>query len=65
MQNFKFIGAMVSEIRVFKRRKEDEESDVHLYFVPCLIFSYNFLHAVTFCHVLYLDVIRIETESEN
>ena len=30
-----------------------------------MIFSSTFLHAVTFSHVLHLDVVRIETESEN
>ena len=38
MQNVKFIGATVSEIRVFKEEEEDEESVkimFYLYFVPC------------------------------
>ena len=53
MQNFKFIGATVSEIRVFKKEddEEDEESVkimFYLYFVPSGIISYTFLHAVTF-----------------
>ena len=49
MQNFKFIGAMVSEICVFKRRRRRIcENHVYLYFVLCVIFSYKFLHAVTF-----------------
>ena len=41
----------------------------NLYFIPCVAFASNFLHAVTFLHVLHLDVLRgqieIETESEN
>ena len=44
----KFIGSMVSEICVFKRRRRICESHVYLYFVPCVIFSYYFLHAVIF-----------------
>ena len=27
MQNFRFIGAMVSEFRFFKKKKEEEEED--------------------------------------
>ena len=42
---------MVSEFPVFKisssRRRKDEEH-VKSYFVPCVMFSANFLHAVTF-----------------
>ena len=45
MQNFKFIGATVSEIRVFqKKKKMKKESENHV----LRIISYNFLHAVTF-----------------
>ena len=40
----------------------------YLYSVPGVTFSFNFLHAVTFLHVLHLDVIKrqieIETESK-
>ena len=50
-------------------KEEDEEEDeesvkimFYLYFVPCVIISYNFLHAVTFWHVLHLDVIRSQIE---
>ena len=39
----------------------------NLYFIPHVILSSNFLHAVPFLHVLHLDVLRgqieIETES--
>ena len=52
--------------------EEDEESvknHVNLYFVPGVTFSSTFLHAVTFLHVLHLDVLKrqieIETESKN
>ena len=31
---------------------------VYLYFTPPVIFSSIFLHAVTFSHVLHLDVLR-------
>ena len=50
---------------------EDEvcENHVYLYFIPHVIFSSHFLHAVTFLPVLHLDVLRrqieTETESEN
>ena len=41
----------------------------YLYFIPGVIFSFRFLHTVTFLHVLHLDVLKrqieIETESEN
>ena len=41
----------------------------YLYSVPGVTFSSDFLHAVTFLHVLHLDVIKrqieIETESKN
>ena len=43
---------------VFSKEEEDEEEEeedeesvkimFYLYFVPCVIISYNFLHAVTF-----------------
>ena len=40
---------------VFSKEEEDEEEDeesvkimFYLYFVPCVIISYNCLHAVTF-----------------
>ena len=62
MQSFKFIGAMVSEICVFKRRRRICRNHIYLYFVSCVIFSYNFLHAVTFLHVLHLDVLRSQIE---
>ena len=53
MQNFKFIGATVSEIRVFKEEYEEEDEEsvkimFYLYFVACVIISYNFLYTVTF-----------------
>ena len=51
---------------------EDEESVkimFYLYFIPGVIFSFYFLHTVTFLHVIHFDVLRrqieIETESEN
>ena len=54
-------------------KAEEEQEFVkimfYLYFIPGAIFSFYFLHAVTFLHVLHLDVlnrqIEIETESEN
>ena len=52
---------------------EEEEEFVkimfYLYFIPGAIFSFCFLHTVTFLHVLHLDALKrqieIETESEN
>ena len=37
MQNVKFIGATVSEIRVFKEEEDEESVKImfYLYFVPC------------------------------
>ena len=62
MQNFRFIGAMVSEFRFFKRRRRRTwticENYVYLYFIPPVIFSSIFLHAVTFSHVLHPDVLK-------
>ena len=39
MQNVKFIGATVSEIRVFKEEEDEESVKImfYLYFVPCVI----------------------------
>ena len=65
MQNFRFIGAMVSEFRFFKKRRRTwtiYENHVYLYFEPHMIFSSIFLHAVTFSHVLHLDVIGSQIE---
>ena len=52
--------------------EEDEESVkimFYLYFIPHVTFSSHFLHAVTFLHVLHLDILKrqieIENESEN
>ena len=57
---------MVSEIRFFKRRRRRTwticENYVYLYFTPPVIFSSIFLHAVTFSHVLHLDVLRRQIE---
>ena len=57
-----------------KEEEEEEEEDedertwticencVYLYFTPPVIFSSIFLHAVTFSHVLHLDVLRRQIE---
>ena len=52
--------------------EEEEEEEEHgqsvkivfsyLYFTPPVIFSSTFLHAVTFSHVLHLDVLRRQIE---
>ena len=48
---------------------EEDEEFVKIMFIPGVIFSFCFLHTVTFLHVLHLDVLKrqieIETESEN
>ena len=69
MQNFRLIGAMVSEFCFFKKEEEDEEEEwticenyVCLYFIPPVIFLSNFLLVVTFSHVLHLDVLRRQIE---
>ena len=55
----------------FSKEEEDEEEEgehgqsvncVYLYFTPPGIFSSIFLHAVTFSHVLHLDVLRRQIE---
>ena len=38
------------------------ENCVYLYLTPPVIFSSIFLHAVTFSHVLHLDVLRRQIE---
>ena len=77
MQNFKSRSstATVIELSFFilkkkkkKMRRRICENHIH-YFIPHVTFSFNFLHAVTFLHVLHLDVLRgqieIETESKS
>ena len=62
---------MVIELRYFMKKMKRRicENHVLLYFIPGVIFSFYFLHTVTFLHVLHLDVLKrqieIETESEN
>ena len=65
MQNFRFIGAIVSEFRFFKKKKKKVKKNMANLRKSCLpVFrtSYDissiFLHAVTFSHVLYLDVLK-------
>ena len=60
MQFFRFIGAMVSEFRFFKKKKKKKKMDnlIYLYSGPHTIFSSIFLHAVTFSHVLHLDALK-------
>ena len=54
-----------------EEEEEEEEEEEHgqsvkivftLYFTPPVIFSSIFLHAVTFSHVLHLDVLRRQIE---
>ena len=65
---------MVIELRFFKKKQKMKMKIIiiiiiYLYFMPHMTFSSNFLHAVTFLHVLYFNVLRrqieIETESKN
>ena len=76
MQNFKSSTATVIELRFFMKKKKKKKKKKmkkmkmkNLYFIPHVTFSFNFLHAVTFLHVLHLDVLRgqieIETEYKN
>ena len=66
MQNFRFIGAMVSEFRFFKKKKKKmkKKNTANLIksCLPVFRTSYDifihFLHAVTFSHVLHLDVLK-------
>ena len=66
MQNFKSSTATVIELRFFMKICENH---IYLYLIPHVTVSFNFLHAVTFLHILHLDVLRgqieIETESKN
>ena len=39
------------------KKMKKSENHIYLYFIPHVIFSSNFLHAVTFLPVLHLDVI--------
>ena len=62
MPNFRSSTAMVIEFTLL--HQEDEEC-VKIC-ISYLVWYFHFLHAVTFLHVLYLDVqIEIETESKN
>ena len=75
MQNFKCSStATVIELCFFMKKMMNKEkkmknlwNHIYLYFIPHVTFSSNFLHAVTFLHVLHFDVLRrqikIETES--
>ena len=71
MQNFRSKTATDIELRFFmkKQKKKQMKNHVYLYFIPRVIFSSHFLHAVTFLPVLHLDALRrqieTETESEN
>ena len=76
MQNFRSKAATDIELRFFMKKKQKQKKQrriceimFYLYSVSGVIFSSNFLHAVTFLHVLHLDVIKrqieIETESKN
>ena len=73
MQKFRSKAATDIELCFFmkkqKQKKMKMKNHIYLYFIPHVIFSSHFLHAVTFLPVLHLDVLRrqieTETESEN
>ena len=69
MQNFKSSTATVIELRFFMKKKKKIVKIIFICISYHVTFSFNFLHAVTFLHVLHLDVLRgqieIETESKN
>ena len=60
MPNFKSSTATVIELRFFMKKKMKN-------LIHHVTFSSHFLHAVTFLHVLHLDILRrqIETETES
>ena len=66
MQNFRSIGAMVSEFRFFKKKMKKNTANLRKSCLPVFWTSYDifilFLHAVTFSHVLHLDVLRSQIE---
>ena len=73
MQNFRSSTAMVIELRFFIKMKKMKMNNVVKSCLPVLHTSSDIfiflLHAVTFLHVLHLDFLRrqieTETESEN
>ena len=78
MQNFKSNTATVIELRFFmkKKKKQQKKKKMKNLWKSCLPVFHSsseifihFLHAVTFLHVLHLDILRrqieIETESKN
>ena len=70
MQNFRFIGAMVSEFRFFKRKKKKKKmkkkkknmDNLRKSCLPVFRTSYDificFFACFTFSHVLHLDVLK-------
>ena len=68
-QKLLHILSYASSWRSRRSRRWICENHVYLYFIPHVIFSSHFLHAVTFLPVLHLEVLRrqieTETESEN
>ena len=61
---------MVSEFHFFKKKKKKMKNNKHSKFEKIMFTSISdlvyfhpfFLHAVTFSHVLYIDVVRSQTE---
>ena len=66
MENFRFISAMVSEFRFFKKKTTKKNTaNLRKSRLPVFQTSYNIFihfHAVTFSHVLHLDVVRSQIE---
>ena len=67
MQNFRFIGATVSEFRFFKKKKKKKNMDnlckscLPVFHTSCDIFIQIFANCY-FSHVLHLDVLRRQIE---
>ena len=63
-------GYCVTLLHEEEDEDEDDEEFVkimfYLYFIPGVISSFSFLHTVSFLHVLHIDVLKrqIETETE-
>ena len=63
MQNFRFIGAIVSEFRFFKKKKKKKKmANLRKSCLPVFRTSYDiFIHFFACCyflHVLHLDVLK-------
>ena len=64
MQNFRFIGAMVSEFRFFKKKMANFRKSCLPVFRTSYDIFIHFLHAVTFSHSTLMSVEVRLSESE-